>query len=105
MKDNADAPSTKLSINDTLQQVLRVVLRYAIVLFVILVTGTYGFVLYRITSAHDVTPSQADIDAKLQKSATPRIDPQVVQQMQSLQDNSVNVKSLFDAARSNPFNE
>jgi hypothetical protein len=33
------------------------------------------------------------------------VDPAVVKQLQDLQDNSVNVQSLFNEARNNPFQQ
>lgn len=79
--------------------------RYAILLFVLLLSGVYGFVAFKLLTAHNAQPSDQAISAQVQTTATPHVDPKVVEQMQSLQDHSVNVKTLFDQARSNPFQE
>lgn len=77
--------------------------RYAVVLFLLFVALVYGFLMLRIQSMQSVQPSNSPAPGTV--VATPHIDPKVVDQLQKLQDNSVSVKSLFDQARSNPFQE
>jgi len=77
--------------------------RYSLILFIGLVVIVYGFVLFRINSLNNAQPSEATISSKVEAGKTLRIDPKVVQQLQSLQDNSVSVKTLFNQARDNPF--
>lgn len=78
---------------------------YAVVLFLLLLAVVYGFVLLKITTYTNVQPNNADIAAQVKAANTPHLSPTVVNQMQSLQDHSVSVKTLFDAARTNPFQE
>jgi hypothetical protein len=77
--------------------------RYSLLLFVALVVILYGFLLFRINSLNSAQPSSAAIESKVEAGKTLRIDQKVVHQLQSLQDNSVSVKTLFNQARSNPF--
>lgn len=77
--------------------------RYSLLLFVVFVAAVYAFVLLRVHSLGSAEPSQQDVTSQVQAARTPRINQTVVQQLESLQDNSVNVHSLFDQARSNPF--
>ena len=77
--------------------------RYAVVLFLLLVALVYGFLVLRIQSMQNVQASNNPTPGTV--VATPHIDQKVVEQLQQLQDNSVSVKSLFDQARSNPFQE
>jgi len=95
----------KKSIRDTLAPIGAAIKRYMVLWFVILLAAVYGFVVYRIQAAATAEPSDSEISAKVQATSTPHIDQAVVDQMQSLQDHSVNVKTLFDQARSNPFQE
>lgn len=80
-------------------------LRFAVVFFVLLLAGVYGFVLWRVQSLSAVQPTDADVSAQVKLSATPHINQTTVKQMQDLQDNSVSVHTLFDEARNNPFQE
>ena len=76
---------------------------YSVIGFVVLVAVLYGFVMFRITTLSTAEPSQEVVSGQVKAARIPHIDQEVVKQLQSLQDNSVSVQSLFDQARSNPF--
>ena len=77
--------------------------RYAGILIFVLISGVYGFVLLRINVLSNAQPSQEAIDAQTTAAPVPRIDPEVARQLEELEDNSVNVQTLFNQARNNPF--
>ena len=79
--------------------------RYGLVVFLVFVAVLYGFVLLRINTLGKVQPSADAVSGQVKSARIPHIDQSVVRQLQSLQDNSVSVKSLFNQARSNPFEE
>lgn len=76
---------------------------YSAFIFFLFVAALYGFIVWRINVYYNAPASQSEISAKV--AAQPHIDPSVVQKMQDLQNNSVNVQSLFNQARENPFQE
>lgn len=75
--------------------------RYRVALFAAFIIGLYGFLLLQTNAATQVEPSAAE-QAAVTKRA-PNVDPETVEQLEQLQDNSVSVKALFNEARSNPF--
>ena len=77
--------------------------RYGGIMFFLLVSAVYGFVILRINTLGDAQPDQSQVDALAKSASVPRIDPKIVKQLESLEDNSVNVQTLFDEARNNPF--
>lgn len=77
--------------------------RYSFLAFIIFVALLYGFILYRSNSLAGVQPSDSDVSSQVKAAQVPHIDQAVVSQLQSLQDNSVSVQTLFDQARSSPF--
>ena len=79
--------------------------RYSFIIFIVLVAGIYGFVLLRINSLSNIQPSDDAVNSQVQAAQIPKIDKAVVKQLKALQDNSVNVQSLFDQARTSPFQE
>ncbi len=85
--------------------VLRRISRYRFLLFLAFVAIIYGFVILRINSLSNAQPTDNAINSQVQAAQIPHIDQSVVDQLQSLQDNSVSVKSLFNQARANPFQE
>lgn len=98
--------SKKLSINpEKYNALLHQLHKYSLILFIVLVVGVYGFVVFKIQSLSSQEPSETDISSQVQAAKIPKIDQNVVLQLQSLQDNSVNVQKLFVEARTNPFQE
>jgi hypothetical protein len=102
MKDSKPTTSNQ-DIGVQLRAVLRAVSAYKAFIFFLVVAAFYGFIVWRINTFSN-TPASAS-EASAQAAAQPHIDPATVAKIQSLQDNSVNVQSLFDAARQNPFQE
>ncbi len=77
--------------------------RYSFVMFIIFIAALYGFILLRINSLSQAEPSAEAVTNQVKAAQVPHIDKKVVAQLESLKDNSVSVKALFDQARSNPF--
>lgn len=88
---------------DKLVSKLNIIKKYGYVIFVVFVISLYGFLLLSVNSLSNAQPLAEDVTNQINAAAIPHIDQSVVKQLQSLQDNSVNVQSLFDQARSNPF--
>ncbi len=96
--------SNKLDI-EKLSSKLQSARRYSFVAFILMVACIYGFVLLRITSLSNVEPTDDAVNSQINTASIPHIDQTVVNQLKSLQDNSVNVQSLFQQARTSPFQE
>lgn len=77
--------------------------RFRFVLFVCFVAALYGFVLLRINTLSNAQPSPDAVTGQVKAAGVPHIDESVVQQLESLHNNSVNVQALFNEARNNPF--
>lgn len=77
--------------------------RYSLISFVIFVVLIYSFVAYRINTLRTTEPTSDQVASQVKAGSVPHIDEAIVKQLQTLQDNSVSVKALFDNARSNPF--
>ena len=84
---------------------MKVFSRYAAVWFLLFLAGIYGFVLFQINAANSAQPYDSDVTTQEQAVAAPHIDPAIVEQVLTLQDHSVNVRTLFEQARKNPFSE
>lgn len=77
--------------------------RYRVPGFIVFVALVYGFVLFRFNTVRTIEPSETAVTSQVKAAKVPHIDQTVLQQLQSLQDNSVSVQALFNEARSNPF--
>lgn len=79
--------------------------RYATFGFIILMLGLFGFLVARINQLNGATPSEEAIAEKLQTVQRPKFDEATLDKIKELEDESVQVKTLFDSARKNPFKE
>ncbi len=98
----------KISV-DTIKQsafrALQAAKKYSLAIFVLFFVAIYGFLGFRIYSLNNATPDPNDVSAQLKTAGVPRIDPDALAKIQKLQDNSVDVQTLFDQARTSPFEE
>lgn len=93
------------SLTQALQRSLDKARRYAGIGFVVFFVAIYGYLGWRIFSLNSVEPDPSAVASQLKTAGVPRVDPTVLSKIQQLQDNSVEVQTLFDNARSNPFQE
>lgn len=95
----------KLSARDSLRAVAQTARRHTKAAFLVFLVVVYGFLAWRVVTLDRVQPTQTIVQAKLQSAGVPHVDPTVLAKIKLLQDNSVEVKTLFDQARTNPFQE
>lgn len=76
-----------------------------VVVFLIVVAMLYLFVIWRVNVLTNVEPDATAIETQSNATKSPHIDQATVDKIRQLQDNSVNVQTLFDQARKNPFQE
>ena len=93
------------SIVKSFQRWFKLLNTYRNFIFFLLLTGLYGYIVWRINVLSTAPPSTADVSSAQQNVNLPRIPESTVQKLQGLQDNSVRVQTLFNAARQNPFQE
>ena len=93
------------NVTDFVSGTLNNLKRYKVVIFALLMTGVYGYVIVNISSFANAQPTPEQVALQTSPIKSTKIDKKIVAQLQHLQDNSVNVKTLFDEARNNPFQE
>jgi hypothetical protein len=99
------AEKSKPNIKVKILHIASLLNRYSVYIFLAFIISIYGFLAFRAISLDQADPDAAAVSAKLKTAGVPHIDSDVIQKIQQLQDNSVSVQSLFDQARSNPFQE
>ena len=88
-----------------LQHAAKFARKHIVPIFLLFLFGIYGFLGLRIVALNQVQPNQSAVADKLKTAGVPHIDQGVLNKIQQLQDNSVSVQTLFDSARSSPFQE
>ncbi len=92
-------------LKDQLTKLLAFVHKYAVLGFVLISLGIFGFLVYRVRTLVSNEPSDDAVEAKLNETKSVKIDRSSVEKIQKLQATNVEVKALFDQARDNPFQE
>ena len=85
--------------------VLNFLKRYAVFISIIVVLSIAVFFVFRINQYSRMEPSDQAVEDKLQTVQRPKVDQSVLNKIQELKDQNVQVQTLFDQARNNPFNE
>ena len=101
MSMNLNASSMKIGGH----KLLRGVNKYKVFIFFIVVALLYGFIIWRINYFASAEPTDAEKTAASEHARVPKINEGIVTKMKNLKDNSVNVQTLFESARSSPFSE
>jgi len=79
--------------------------RYGGVLFFLLLAMVYAFMILRINMLSNVQVDQSEVSSKVKATGVPRVHAADALRLESLKDNSVNVQTLFEQNRTNPFQE
>lgn len=98
----------KKSIDDILVKVKPVwqkARRYKGMIFLIILLFIYAFLIFQVNILSNQNPDDTKVSEKLQTVTRPHLDQSTIDKINDLQDNSVQVKSLFNSARKNPFQE
>lgn len=99
MKQSIDALLQKI------RPVLALLQRNAAFIFILLFLGIYIYLVNHIGSLITNEPTQAQVDSELKPISKLRIDQDAVNRMTELEAQNIEVKSLFEQARQNPFTE
>lgn len=88
-----------------LQKITGLLKRYAVIICFVIFGAMYAFLLY--TSGQQVKeePSEKQVTDKIQAIKRPKVDEAAVQTLMQLSDQNIEVQSLFNEARNNPFSE
>lgn len=88
-----------------LQAVGAIAKRYIVVVVLVIFGAMYGFLILTSSKQAENEPSDAQISEKLQATPRPKIDKEVADKLQELEEKNIEIKSIFDDARNNPFSE
>lgn len=92
-------------IKPQLQKLTTLLKQYVVLICIVIFGSMYGFLIYTSGKLAERTPSEAKVSEQFQGSSRPRLDESVAQKLIELQDQNIEVKTLFEEARQNPFAE
>ncbi len=82
-----------------------VIRRYAVVLCFIIFGAMYGYLAYTSSQQAMFEPSETEIAERFKGVKRPRVDESAAATLMRLQDQNIQVQTLFNEARNNPFAE
>lgn len=85
--------------------VLKKLRPYSLFICIILVLGIYLFIVIKIRQLANQQPSTTDVTNKLVELQTPKLDQDAVDSILQLEEESIEIRTLFNEARQNPFQE
>lgn len=90
------------SITNPLQKFTAMLYKHRVVLCIIGFVGCYVFLLLQISSYTQKEPVLEPNDQSIKRLV---IDAKSIEQLEALEDQNVQIRSLFNEARKNPFSE
>jgi|SRR5665213_606060 len=99
MKSDIDLKAYKAKLSN----LVKVESKHAAFLATLIVLVAYIFIVWQISTLAVAEPS--DSDAAAAETQIPKVDKNAINQIQSLEQNSSDIHSLFNDARNNPFQE
>lgn len=85
--------------------VLGMIKKYLVFIFIVAFLGIYSFLVFRINTLASTEPSDDAVAEKLKTVQRPRLDQAAVDKIEDLQAQNIQVQTLFEQARQNPFAE
>jgi hypothetical protein len=93
------------TITAKIQPVIAFIKQHSVTLFAVFFLGMYGFLVYRINVLTEAEPDAAAIGDSLSTVKRLKIDQDSIDKILELEEQNIEVKTLFQEARANPFNE
>lgn len=79
--------------------------RYGLIIGLVVVAGIYASLIIQINLLNRREPTDQQVTERLEKIVQPSVNEDTITKMKDLEENSKQVKSLFQEARDNPFKE
>lgn len=79
--------------------------KYSVFIFVMVVLLVYGYLIFHINTLAGQEPAEDAVAERLKTVQRPKIDEEAVEKIEQLQDQNIQVQTLFQQARDNPFTE
>ncbi|CAN5665746.1 hypothetical protein BH23PAT1_BH23PAT1_0830 [soil metagenome] len=88
-----------------LLSIIGVLRKYVVLIFILAFLSIYGFLVLRVNTLSSAEPDEDAITEKLSNVRKPNVDKATLEKIKQLQEQNVEVQTLFKQARDNPFSE
>lgn len=90
---------------DKLATTTAFVKRFRFLLVFLVFSAMFGYVIMQVNAVTSREPSETEISKKATAAPRTKVDEQLVEEITSLEEQNVQVKTIFNDARKNPFSE
>jgi hypothetical protein len=88
-----------------LKSAVGVLRQYMVIIFIGFLVLIYGFLVFKIGTVSNVDPDDEAVAEQLKDTRGLQIDQDAIDKILELKDQNIAVKSLFESARDNPFQD
>lgn len=81
----------------------RFISKHRVVLFIVVITLILCGIIYRISALSNTTASEDQVNEKIKELKIVKLDPAATKKISELRDLHIDLQTLFDPTRSNPF--
>lgn len=79
--------------------------RYNVFIFIVTFLGVYGFLILQVSSLTQSEPTAAELNESLGTVKRLKLDQESIDKLEELEEQNIEVQTLFQQARDNPFTE
>ena len=90
---------------DRIHPLISFIKHYVVMIFILAFLGVYAYLIIHVNKLVQTEPTQVQLDERLKTISRTKINQAAINSILDLQDQNVEVKTLFEHARENPFNE
>ncbi|GEM_PF-1891525 len=84
---------------------LALIQRHALFLGIVGFSLVYGYIIWQVSSLVAVEPSEKEISEQLKRAPRPKLDKEAARIIENLESENINVQTVLNEARENPFSE
>jgi hypothetical protein len=95
----------KTAILKQLSTVGEFIKRFRFVIAFAIFGALYAYILTQVSAINIKAPSEAQITDQVTTAPRTKVDPELAEKIKSLEEENVQVKTIFNEARKNPFDE
>jgi Tfp pilus assembly protein PilO len=94
---NLDTLTSKLS------PIKIIVSKHAVIIFVLSTVTIFGYMTFTISKLANLDPTDTQIDERKASLKQIKLNDNAIEKIESLEDQNINIESLFNNGRANPF--
>jgi hypothetical protein len=95
----------KATLLEQASKLMALVKRFRFITIFVIFSLMYGYILVQVNAINQKMPSDKQVSDKVTALPRPKIDPGLVDKITSLEEENIQVKTIFNDARKNPFAE